>query len=190
MEKLCEASFKISNADKKVLDHYSFVEIKEWAHLALNGLLNRAYDNIFADWIEIFKEQSTRAIPADKKELVHLIIRMPGFVKYKKKSVQMRKSKTKGLKRIEVLKDGFDLNDEEFEVLTAFYENPQQFILDLIENKIAGMRKKFIDEFQNKMLRDPEIKVIPPDEDDFILMVTGTVEYQNNLKKEGKKNEI
>jgi len=186
MKKLCSTGFKASSADQKALSHYLLDTPKEWANKALKGLINKAVKTILRDYLEELKEKNPNGIPATLEKLIPLIIAMPTFEKYNREATEKRKAQRDEPADNEIWSGGFDVEDYEFDALYAFYEDPEQTLIDYMENKIAIRKEKFVKENEEKLMKDPETLTIPSRYDSLINLVTGKQEYKNRAQQEAE----
>lgn len=184
MKKLCSKGFKASGADKKALDHYLLDTPKEWAAKALAGLINKSVKTILRDWIQTFKDQSTGEIPASMDLLIPQIVKMKEFKKYENEATERRNAQRDESKTIEIWEGGFDVKDYEYEALYAFYSDPEQTLIDYMENKIALRKEKFVKEHEDQIFKDPDILTIPSRQDAFINLITTKNEYKARKERE------
>lgn len=185
MKILCETGFKISIQDQKALDHYLNQSPKEWAELALKGMINKALKTIIRDYIEIYKSKNV-SIPANIPDLVVALIALDEFKAYKRESSETRKANRKTPKDIEVWSGGFPVEDWEKKVLDLFYKDIEQQLMEIMENKISLRKTAFCKEGLSSLFRDKSSAVanIPSHDDDFIDLVTGKPGYMNRKERD------
>lgn len=179
MKKICESGFKVSNADKKVFEHYLFETPEEWSKKALKGMINKAIKIIIKDYLDKFKETCGDSFPASLSLLLPAIIRMDGFVSYKKEANEKRNVSRKEKVSIQIWPNGFEMNDYEYEALNSFFKDPEQTLYDYMENKISLLKERFVKEYEKKLLKNPNIETIPSNQDDLINLITKKKEIEN-----------
>ena len=184
MKKLCSKGFKVSSADKKALDHYLLDTPKEWATKALAGMINKSIKTILKGWLQTFKDQNSGDIPATLDKLIPQIVKMKEFKKYENEATEKRKAQRDDEKTIEIWEGGFDVEDHEYDALYAFYGDPEQVLIDYMENKIALRKEKFVKEHEDKLFKDPDVLTIPSRQDAFIDLVTKKNGYKNRKERE------
>ncbi len=64
----------------------------------------------------------------------------------------------------------------------------EEWLKDAWIGKINNCKKRFIREWQQKLMADPEVDTIPANEEDFIELVTSRPDYKNRVERdeEGK----
>ena len=184
MKKYNAKGFKISNADKKAFEHYLLETPYEWARKALDGLINKATKNILRDWLDTYREQATGDIPANYAELIPAIIAMPDFKPYKHEAPEKRIAERDEPKQHEQWSDGFDVANWQDAALNAYYDDPEQVLEDLMENKIALRKQAFYKEHFDKEIKDPTVETIPIRQDAFIDHVIKKSGYKNRQQRE------
>jgi hypothetical protein len=189
MKKLCSKGFKVSSADKKALDYYLLDTPKEWATKALQGMINKSVKTILRNWLQTFKDQSTGDIPASMDKLIPEILKMKEFKKYENEATEKKKAQRDESKTIEIWEGGFDVEDFEYEALNAFYKDPEQTLIDYMENKIALRKEKFVKEHEDQLFKDPNVLTIPSRHDAIIDLVTKKDDYKTRKEKEKKKED-
>jgi len=65
----------------------------------------------------------------------------------------------------------------------------EKWIANAIIGKISKCKKRLIQEWYHKLMKDPKVDTIPAYEDDFIDLVTSRPDYKNRAERE-KENEI
>jgi len=186
MKKLCSSGFKISNPDKKALEHYLLVPAKQWTSDALRGMINKAVKTILRDWFEMYKSKQTDTVSADKAVIIPGIIAMEEFTPYNHDVPETPLVDRKEVASEEIWEGGFDVEDYEEMALKAFYSDPEAMLAYFMENKIFQRRKAFIKEHEAQLLNDPETKTIPAKQDDFINMVCTKQGYLNRSQRENE----
>lgn len=184
MKKLCSEGFKASSADLKALSHYLLDTPKEWANKALKGLINKAVKTILKDWLEKFKEKNPSGISANLKELIPAIIKMPEVTKYNREATEKGRAQRDEEPTIEIWEGGFDIEDFEYDALYVFFSDPEQTLIDYMENKIARRKTVFVKDHEDKLIKDPETLTIPSRQDALINLVTSKPDYKNRKQSE------
>ena len=63
----------------------------------------------------------------------------------------------------------------------------EDWIIKAIEGKINKCKKRLIREWNQKLMKDPSVKTIPANEEDFIELVTSRSDYKNRVEKEAEE---
>lgn len=184
MKNICSKGFKASNADIKAFEEYLLETPKKWAEKALKGMINKAVTIILKDWLDIYKEKASDSISAQVEQLIPEIINMEEFKPYGLEAPEKRKAKRKEKQTIEIWEGGFDIEDYEFEALNAYYKDPEEYLKDLMENKIALRKSAFAKKYTDKLINDPSTKTIPIHDDNLINFITSLSGYKNRKEIE------
>ena len=183
MKQICNQGFKVSNQDRKALDHYLDIEPKEWSQNALNGMINKSVKTILKDWLNKFKAQA-ETVPANLSQLLPAIVNMEGFKPYNREWGDLIKAKRKQAKDTEIWSGGFQIEEWQEIALNAYYTDYEQDLYNLMENKIACRKNAFEKEHEAKLLADPEVSELPKDQDDLIDLITSKPHYKNRKQRE------
>jgi hypothetical protein len=184
MKKLAESGYKISSIDQKALEHYLLVSPKQWAQDALKGMINKAIKTILRDWFGKYRETVIGNISAEVSVLIPAIVQMPFFVSYNVSTSTIPIINRKVIPEQEIWESGFDVQDHEWIALNVYYQNPEEYLRYLMENKIARRREEMVKELQVKLLTNPKEKEMPAHPDDLIAQETSKLSYQNRRQRE------
>ncbi len=66
--------------------------------------------------------------------------------------------------------------------------NIQDWFEEAKLGKINNCTKRFLKEWQQKLMADPSIDSIPANEEDFINLVTSRPDYKNRVEREAEKD--
>lgn len=197
MKTLKSQGHKITNVDKKALDHYLLTTPKEWLKGALDGMINKSIKTILNDYLEIYKEKQTGNITKDLSVLIPAILQMSEFKKYNvptplsfdncpKKISEGGVIQREENRNMEICAGGFQIEDYQELALNAFYENPETMLDWFMENKIYQRRKAMVNEVQQEMMRDPEVYEIPSKQDAIINLKTSKANYKNRAQQDAE----
>lgn len=186
MKTICTTGFKVSNADMKAFEYYLLDTPKEWAQKALNGLINKAVKTIMRDWLDTYKEQEGDSIPSVMEEIIPAIIAMEEFKPYNNEATEKRKAQRDEAISIEIWEGGFDMEDYQLDALNAFFKDPEQTLIDYMENKITLRKEKFTKEHTDKLIASASTDPIPSRQDALINLETGKAGYKNRIDREAE----
>jgi len=186
MKTLCTTGHKISNADKKALEFYLLETPKEWSQSALNGMINKSIKTIYNDYIDRYKAKN-ESITASKSDIITAILSMEEFVPYKTKLLDLESPEREEKCDVEVWDSGFEIEDYEDLALRAFYEDPEQTLYNLIENKIAMRKKAFIRDNEPTLLSDSTVTSVPTKQDSFIEDFILRSDYKDRATREAEE---
>lgn len=187
MKKINIRGFKISNADRKALDHYLLITPKQWALDALKGMINKAIKTIMKDYFEIYKSKQTGDVPAQYSEIIPLLVTMAEFKPYNHPTPPAVVVERKEPANNEIWSNGFDIEDYEYLALKAYYEDPEKMLEWFMENKVFQRKRAFVKENEAVLFTDPSVKTIPSKQDDFINMFTSRANYKNRKTLEAER---
>ena len=183
MKKLCSKGCKISQADRKALDHYLLVTPLKWAQDSLKGMINKAIKTILREGFEAYKDTIQGNVSSDLSIIIPGILALPGFKLTKiptPEMVQVKRTEPKGQ---EIWPAGFDVQDYEDAALRALYEDPEAMLDWFMENKIYQRRKAFCKEKETECIKNNE--AFPANQDDFINFIHAKPTYKNRQQSEG-----
>jgi hypothetical protein len=184
MKTICSSGNTISIADKKALEEYLVETADEWTLSALKGLINKAVKKILKDWFGLYKSKHEEGVSADIAVIIPGIIAMEEFTPYDICPPQMPIVERKQSKDQPIWQGGFNVEDFEKQALDAYYKDPEEMLRYFMENKIYQRKKAFEKEYQEKLIRDPSISIIPSKVDDLIEFVTTRAGYKNRIDRE------
>jgi len=187
MKKLNVKGFKISNADRKALDHYLLITPKQWAQDALKGMINKAIKTIMKDYFQIYKLKQTDTVSAEYSVVIPAIIAMAEFKPYQSSTPPSVSVERKEPANNEIWPEGFDVEDYEYAALKAYYEDPEKMLEWFMENKIFQRKKAFVKEMEPILFTDPTVKTIPAKQDDFINVMTSKPNYKNRKTSDSER---
>ena len=179
MQNLCSSGYLISSVDRKALEHFLLIPIRDWGFSALTGMINKAVKTIRRDYFELYKSKQQDTVSADMSVIIPGILAMNEFKPY-----NFGVPETPVIDRIEITTEeiwtgGFDVEDFEKQALDAYYSDAEGMLHYFMDNKIYQRRKAFVREKETEMLNDPEVTEIPAKQDDFINMVCALPGYLN-----------
>lgn len=186
MTTLFSSGFKISSLDKKALENDLLVTPQKWIQDALNGMINKAVKTLLRNHLEEYKK-TCASLDTDYKDLIPKLLTSPSYVPSSKLSLSEsitlnRKEAT----TIEILPEGLTIEPWQAMALNAYYENYQEHLQWLINNKINACRKRFVKEWQEKFFKSKELKTIPSDEDEMITLAVAHKDYKNRQTREAE----
>ena len=183
MKKFCLTGFKVNNADKKALENYLLDTPKEWAQKALLGMINKAVKTIIRDYLDVYKSKGFETVPATYSELITALISLDEFKPYKRQATEKRKPARKEAASEEIWSGGFNIEDWQEAALNAYYDNPEQVLIDYMENKISLRKAAFVKEWTTRLMNDAEVTEIPTHDDDLIETSIARPEYKNRATR-------
>ena len=84
---------KISDFDKKVLEHELIIEVEQWAQDALNGKINSVKSRLVREAREkLFNDDQVESIPATVEGLVQMYFDRTYYKSRKQKSLEAENS--------------------------------------------------------------------------------------------------
>lgn len=187
MQKICTKGYKISSQDQKIWDHYMIETPEQWTQKALNGMINKAKKLILRRDLKSYKEQNPGDISADYSVLISAIVAMEGFQSFKIESDEKRIADRKTDRTREVWPNGFQIEDWQWAALQAYYKDPEVFLYDRMENKIALRKAAFLKEGEAICLKDSSITKIPAHADDMADLICARAGYKNRAQLEGQQ---
>ena len=129
------------------------------------------------------KSQEGKSLPADEKTCINEICAM-GLPHHKMKGERLLKPNRKQPRNEKILANGIDIEDHEYVASCAYWEDPEQLIVDLLDNKIARCKERFVQEWRFKLMKDSSVTEIPVDDDDLIELVVKRPDYKNRLQRQ------
>jgi len=182
MKTICSEGFKISNSEKKSLEHCLLEIPKQWSQNALKGMINKAIKTILKDYFDKYKESQENNINLDLEVLIPNIIAMQSFKPYNIETPSAPQINIKQSRLQEIWLGGFIIEDYEDAALKAYYEDPESMLRWFMENKIHLRKKAMIKEYLPTFIK--EKKIIPTHDDDIISMIVSENGYKNRIQKE------
>jgi len=184
MQTICQSGHLINSQDENVLNTYLLDTPEEWAEKALTGMINEAVKTIFKDYMPIYRATNPESIQAFYYQLIPILINLPDFQPYQRKSYELDVPNRTNSATIQIWPTGFSIEDWEKNALDSYYENIEQVLNELMENKIAKRRKAFVERFTFKLIEDENILEIPSNEDAFIDLVVTQPWYKTRQEEE------
>lgn len=196
MQKICTSGFKISLPDKKAWEHYTLETPDLWSKKVLNGMINKATKTLLKNHIEEYKKiVSGSSITNDITIIMNGISVLEALsvvdsetqeVKrlYNREASEKKIAERDDPRTIEIWPNGFDIQDSEWTTLQVFYTDPEQTLVDFMENKLALLKEAFVREFTLFLMNDRTVTSIPKRADALITFVTARPGYKNRAQRE------
>lgn len=82
-----------------------------------------------------------------------------------------------------------ELSDTDVKVLSNDLLDIGDWILKAIEGKVNKCKKRFIQEWYPRLMKDPNVDNIPANEEDFIELVISRPNYKNRKQRDKESEE-
>lgn len=185
MKKLGASGFKISSVDQKAWDHYLLTTPTEWAAAGLKGMINKAVKTILRDWLETYKVKQMGSVSGDMAVLIPAILAMDEFKPFGRETPKLPVVAREEEATQEIWKGGFDIEDYEEQALNAFYDDPEEMLRYVMEDKVLLRRENFVEEnLQGFLQREEDIPLL---QDDFINLTCSKPGYKNREERENEE---
>jgi len=188
MKKVLKNGYMISNADKLAVANDLLYSLEEWAMRGPKFMISlKPVKVLLKKELTKFKEKlkkEKRNIPSTYSQCVEGICALEDFKSYKIKPSFLLKPNRKQVANQKILKDGIEIEDHEYTAAFNYWEDPEKVITDLLDNKIAKCKERFVKEWTKKLTDDPEVTEIPIEDDDLIEMVVARSDYKNRVQRE------
>lgn len=188
MKKILDGGHYISPVDKLALENDLNVPLEEWilagcksmvTHKPVKQLLKEEMPKLKAK-----KAKEGKNLSADCATCINEICSCETFKPRKYEGSDLKKPTRKVSCDIHILPTGFDVEDHEHTAACSYWLDPTGLVRNLIDNKIARCRERFVKEWEAKLMADPLVTEIPSNEDDLIMMVVARPDYKNRVQKE------
>ena len=194
MRKLLQEGFLISHADELAIANELLYSLEEWAMMGPKHMLTyKPVQQIIKQGKEELKEKcknESKPLPATKSSLVDAICKSAFFKSNKIGSPALNKPNRKQERNKKILVNGIDIEDHEYQAAENYWENPEQTLTDLLENKIANCKKRFVEKWTKILMEDPEVTEIPAEDDDLIEAVVLRPDYKNRATRQAEADAL
>jgi len=188
MKKILENGYSMSATDKIAVDNDLIGGLEAWAMKGPKNFVTvkpvKILKTKFGEKLKAAKVKEELPMPATDAGLVSEIIAMEDFEEKKTMPTNLMKPNGKREKNIAILENGIDIEDHEELATNAIWESPDDVIKDLLDNKIAKCRERFVKQWTQKLIDDPETTAFPADEDEFIEFVALRDDYKSREQRE------
>jgi hypothetical protein len=190
MKKILKNGYMMSKADKLAIANDLLYDLEEWAMMGPKFMISlKPIKILLKKELKKLKEslkKEKRNLPANQSECIKEICNLKDFKPYKIKPSSMIKPNRKQSLTEKILIDGIELEDYEYIATTNYWEDPEKVVIDLLDNKIAKCKERFVNEWTQILLKDPSVKEIPLDDDDLIELVVKRPDYKNRKERESE----
>ena len=189
MKKLLKDGFLMSRADRLAVANDLLESLEEWAHKGpkhtvtykpVKELLKKDLDKLIDK-----KNKEGKNLPANEIDCINELCAI-GLSNKKFKGDNLVKPKRKQPRDEKILTEGIDIEDHEYLAACNYWEDPEQLIIDLMDNKIARCKERFVKEWRMKLMQDPSVSEIPSEDDDLIELVVLRPDYKNRVQREAE----
>lgn len=191
MIQILASGFKISSADKLALENDLLITPFQWLQDCVKGMINKSVKTMLRTYLDELKAGSP-TISANKAILVQQIDSLiqnkklldPEFSESLVTTASLPEIDRTGEANIELFPDGLSIESWEKLALDHYYKSPEDMIRWFMANKIQECRKRFVKNWQTKIMNESLMPSIPSNEDAFIDAVVQLPSYMNRAENE------
>jgi len=190
MKKLLKDGYMMSRSDRLAVANDLLEPLEDWA---MKGpkfhMSGKPVKAMKAKWMNKLREEKAKVaepIPANDADIVSEIKGMDSFKSEYYKSSELIKPSRSQPRDEKILANGIDVEDHEHEAAISHWNNPDEYLVDLLDNKIARCKERMVKYWTEKFNNDPSVESYPSDVDDFIEFVVARPEYKNRAQLEAE----
>jgi len=181
MQTILASGHLITPIDLLALEYYLLETPCEWAEAALNGMIAKAKDNIMKDYFELWRSQQAGNIIMDYSVIIPALIAMNEFTPYNIQTPPLPTINRTEERTVLTCENGYSVEDWQKNALDAYFEDPEDDLTWLLENKISKRRQKCLIETRPIYIQPAES--FPAEEDAYITYVTNKVDYKDRAER-------
>ena len=193
MKTFLQQGFLYSRADRLAIENDLLETLEEWAmkgpYFHMTGKPVKAMKAKWMGKLQESKAMSKGSIPANYMDLVTEIKAMSDFAPEKRNGSGLKKPKRTQARDEKILTNGMNIENHEHEACVAYWEDPEGYLVDLLDNKIAACKSRMIKEWTTLFIADPTVASFPSDEDELIEFIVARPEYKNRVQREAESLE-
>lgn len=194
MKKILKDGFYISRADRLALANDLLDTLEEWAMKGPKYIISeKPTEKVLKESLHLLKakkKQEGKGMPASEALCINELCALEEFKPRKFEYPSMIKPNRKQARGEKVLANGIDIEDHEYTAANTYWEDPEIVVIDLLENKIAMCKKRFVEEWTKRLMADPEVTEIPAEDDDLIEMVVLRPDYKNRATRQAEADAL
>jgi len=188
MKKFLKDGFFISRADRLAIANELLDPLEDWA---MKGpkfhMSGKPVKAMKAKWMDKLREEKAKVaqpIPANDSDIVNEIKGMSSFKSESHRSKDLIKPFRSQPRDEKILANGIDVEDHEYEAAISHWNDPEEYLAELLDNKIARCKERMVKQWTERFNNDPSVESYPSDVDDFIEFVVTRPEYKNRAQLE------
>ena len=193
MKKLLKDGYFMSRADRLAIENDLVDTLEEWAmkgpYFHMTGKPVKAMKAKGMNKLLEAKAISKEAMPANDISLVSQIKALPEFKSEKHQGGVLKTPDRSQIRDEKILANGMDIEDHENEACISYWSNPEDYLMSLLDNKIACCKERMIKQWTAKFIKDPTIESFPSDVDELIEFIVARPEYKNRAQQEAESME-
>jgi len=188
MKKFLKDGFFISRADRLAVANDLIESLEDWAYSGPKHLVTyKPVNQILKKDLKLLKakkEGENKNLPADLSVCIEELCSLPEFKKKNLSQSGLLKPKRKQSRDEKILANGIDVEDHEYTAAINYWKDPEELLIDLLENKIARCKERFVLHWTKILIADSNVSEIPTNDDDLIEMVILRPDYKNRVQRD------
>ena len=190
MKKLLKDGYMLSRADRLAIENELLDTLEEWAmkgpYFHVTGKPVKSMKVKWMDKLRESKKISKEAMPANDSLLVTQIKALPEFTPQNNCGSGLKKTTRSQPRNEKILANGIDIEDHEYEACLSYWDDPETYLIALLDNKIACCKERMIIQWTQKFIDDPAVENFPSDVDELIEFIVARPEYKNRVQREAE----